>query len=120
SLNEVRTLLLVGGDALEAVLGLSQISLYHGSVLTAAEAEAIRRVCPVRSPRVERLPPKLHSIVVTLHPAFALRGKPQFRPMIQTTIARAARWADQEEPPTRPPAEHFNLEASVDEVEEFL
>lgn len=118
-MSEVRTLLLVGGDALEAVLGVRHISLYHGSVLSRTEAEALRAV-ETEFPPVAALPPKVHTIVGTYHPAFALRGKPMFKPMIKTVIARAARWSQGEDGPARVPSGFFNLEASAGEVGEFL
>lgn len=69
-------------------------------------------------PMVEELPPKVHSVVITLHPAFSLRGRSAFKPGIKTNIARAARWSIAREGPKRVPEGVFNLTAMPDEVHE--
>jgi DNA polymerase I-like protein with 3'-5' exonuclease and polymerase domains len=49
-----------------------------------------------------RLPPNVHTVTTSLHPAFSLRaGAPQYLPMIHTATARAARWAMSGTGPTR-------------------
>jgi len=47
------------------------------------------------------LPPSVHSLSCSLHPAFALRGFPQFLPHIYTSIGRAVYWSRSPDPPRR-------------------
>lgn len=118
TLGGCRTLALVGADAMTAVLGMGRVSLYHGSVLTRREVEEIRKVGSSIVPTIP-LPPQLHSIIITLHPAFALHGKPQFRPFIKSVLGRASRWALAEDGPTRP-HDGINLTPTVDETDRLL
>lgn len=65
------------------------------------------------------LPPAFHTVVVTLHPAHAMRGLPQLKPSIMQTMARAARWANADEGPTRA-FEYLNLDPTPGQVEEYV
>lgn len=114
SLTQARTLLLVGADALRSGLGTSEISRFHGSVFTRQEAEALRGLA---DPSIlVPLPPQVHSLAVTLHPAFALHGNLQFKSEIIQAIARAHRWSEREAGPTRPARELFDLSCQMDDL----
>lgn len=113
---EPKTLLLIGGDALAAVVGLTEMQRYHASVWHRAEIDEVRRALNVASPA---LPPTLHTVVTTMHPAFAMRvGLPQLKPSITLTTARARRWSERSEGPHR--AWSFSLEPSPDDLIAYL
>lgn len=136
-LTEARTLLLIGADAAEAVLGICgphkdpndskkkltpSIIDYHGSTFTRVEALALQAWAAENSiPTVQGLPPKVHSVVVTLHPDFALHGNmPRFKLAIKMAIGRAAMLSQGAVGPGRPPAELFDLYATPEAVEGWL
>lgn len=131
-LSGATTLLCVGADALEAVMGLGGptrapgekhrlfpgITEYHGSVWRRDEADSIRSVAvQLQVPTVQLLPAGVKTILATYHPAFAMRGQPQFKPWIRTVIARAAHWVQQGCGPSRPAERAFDLEASPEAFE---
>lgn len=135
--SEAKAVCLVGEDAFKVTLGARThlrampggkwrredergISLWHGSVITRAEAEAMRSTHESKWPLVAALPPNAHSFVVTLHPAFAMRGKQAFAPSIRANIGRAVRWAAKPAGPVRPPEEWFHLTPEPGEVEAAL
>lgn len=109
-------LALVGGDALEAVTGLHEMQKFHGSVWHRAEIDEIRRTLgAIALP----IPASVHTIVASLHPAFAMRlGVPQLKPSIVTAVARAKRWSERPGGPTRDWT--FSLEPSVDDFAAYL
>src|SRR5213593_940613 len=112
-----RALLLVGGDALKTISGLKDTERYHASVWTRAEVDEIRRA--LGHSGVPALPPTLHTISVTLHPAYAMRaGLPQLRPSITLAVARALRWAGRPAGPARDWT--FNLEPTPDDLAAYL
>lgn len=105
-LQECRTILTVGADALKEVVGVGPDSFHHkrggglarlvGSVWSVAEVTAIRAACrPTALPL--RFPPKLHSVVAAIHPAAALRGSRHLMPTVYQMIQRARRLSLQEE-----------------------
>lgn len=47
------------------------------------------------------LPPNAHTVVATLHPAFAMRGLSQLKGSIRTAIGRARTWSFRNSPPER-------------------
>lgn len=111
-----RTLLLIGGDALAAVTGLTQMIEYHGSTWNRAEIDEVRRTLNVPAPA---LPETIHTVVASLHPSFAMHlVVPQFRPSIRLTVARARRWSERSEGPTRP--WKFSLDPTPDEFAAYL
>lgn len=112
-LTQARTLTVVGADALRSTLGTERISHYHGSFLNRAEVEAIRQASPVGLASLIPLPALLHTVAVTLHPAFALHGNLQFKFDIIQTIGRAHRWSKREEGPIRPSLDLFDLECDL-------
>lgn len=134
-LREARSLLLIGAEAAEAVLGICgpqkdpadphrkrrltpAISEYHGSTFTRSEAMALQGWARgERVLTVADLPPSVHSVTVTLHPAFAVRGKPRFKRWIQTVIGRAARRSGASVGPPRLPESAFALMPSPEMVE---
>jgi uracil-DNA glycosylase family 4 len=115
---EARTLLCVGADALRAVLGTDSISKYHGSFLTRAEAGAFRSLPPSKDvPTPLVLPPNIHTIGCTFHPAFALRGNPQFKGEILVAIGRAWQASQASSSPcVRPEAASIALGGDYEEV----
>lgn len=134
-LTQTTTLLLVGADALEAVVGVGGplkqpgtnrrlfpgITEYHGSQWNRVEVDAIRAVTSAAGVQVVRhLPPSIRTIVATYHPAFAMHGKPQFKPWIKTVIGRAAAWCNRGGSPGRPPEECFDLEATPGALEQAV
>lgn len=114
SLTETRCLQLVGADALRSGLGTDQISRFHSSYFTRAEAEALRGLTDPST--LLPLPPQIHTIAVSLHPAFALHGNLQFRTEIVQAIARAHRWSEKESGPTRPSMDLFDLTCQLDDL----
>lgn len=96
-LAEARTVLCVGADAAGAVLGRTDITKLHGSVWTRAEADAMRAV----SQGSLELPPQVHSVVCTFHPAYAMRGLPQAWGLIYRAIQKAKQWSQREAGPER-------------------
>lgn len=123
SLTEARTLLLVGAEAFEAVLGPREIMQYHGSVFTRKEAEALRDASTEEARRrwmVDALPAKVHSVVTSLHPAFTTRGLQRFQPMVKTAIVRANNWSMAEEGPKRPTILSIHLWPTRAEWVDFL
>lgn len=133
---EARTLLLVGAEAAEAVLGICGpqkdpenpkrrltpgVSEYHGSVFTRAEAIALQEWARGSGATVAAgLPPRVHSVVVTLHPAFTLRGKPRFKRWVKTVIGRAGRWSNKSAGPERREEARFNLMPMPEQVAELV
>jgi uracil-DNA glycosylase family 4 len=134
---EARTLLLIGADAAEAVLGICgpqrdpdnpkkrltpSIQDYHGSTFTRAEALALQAWARENGiPTVQGLPPKVHSVCVTLHPAFALHGNmPRFKLAIKMAIGRAALLSQSAVAPSRPGAEVFDLYATPEALTGWL
>lgn len=132
-----RTILLIGAEAVEAALGLCgpqrdpqnpkrkltpSIFDYHGSTFTRVEALALQAWAKRYGiPTVDGLPPNVHSVVVVLHPAFALRGNmPRFKLSIQLVIGRAAALSAMLFGPTRPPESHFDLCATPEKIEAYL
>lgn len=115
-LPEVRSVLLVGADALQWGIGLHAytwknehgtaihepgIMQYTGSMFERAEADAILANPEIDGCRMVPWPAKTHTITVTVHPAFALRGQPRFKVEILTNIRRAWNAANMPSPPPR-------------------
>lgn len=136
--SEARTLLLIGAESAEAVLGLCgpQRDLsdpkrkrkltpsmfdYHGSTFTRTEALALQAWARENGiPVMDGLPPKVHSVAVTLHPALTLHTRmPRFQLSIQMAIGRAARMSLMDAGPARPPESFFHLMAEPDEVNDY-
>jgi DNA polymerase I-like protein with 3'-5' exonuclease and polymerase domains len=94
------TLHLLGKGATQAFLGKkADVMRLHGTVLTRGEVDEIQKSCD----HTGVLPEGAKTLVVSLHPAFAVsRGIPQMRLQIQQVIARAKRWAELGTEPTRP------------------
>lgn len=87
-----RALLLVGGDALKSLTGLDDPLKFHGSVWHRAAIDEIRQTLGVFTPLI---PSSVHTIVFSLHPAYAMRrGVPQLRPSIKSAVVRAMRWSE--------------------------
>jgi uracil-DNA glycosylase family 4 len=122
-MTETRATLLIGADALEWGTALRAytwadpktgrkihepgIMQYHGSVFTTGEAKGVYHgLTGVFSP-LTSLPPTSHSVVVTLHPAFALRGQKRFMPEILANIRRA--WTAANSPAPRSRAERQEI-----------
>ena len=135
SLTKPRTLLVLGADALEAIVGVGGpqnepgtsrrlypgIMGYHGSAFTRGEVDAIRAGALGNGvPVVPDLPRSVHTVVASLHPAFAMHGAPQFYPSIATSIARAAAWSEREEGPARLDIEVDDLQAAPEYLEHHL
>jgi uracil-DNA glycosylase family 4 len=108
-----RAVLLVGADALEWGVGTRAYSWtdekgrriqepgimqYHGSVFTGPEADKMHFLLRGRP---SKLPPGVHTVVATLHPAFALRGQQRFMVEILTNISRAVAAANTGAPKPR-------------------
>lgn len=111
-----RAILLIGGDALTFVTGLKDGQRYHGSVWHRAEIDEIRRTLGATA---LPLPPNTHTVVFSLHPAFAMHAViPQLKPSIQTAVARARRWSERSTGPTRDWT--FNLEPTPDDLIAYL
>lgn len=92
-MTRLRHVCCVGADAMSVGIGVSNAMRYHGSVLTKAEAMNMGGKLA--------LPDPVHSLSASLHPAFALRGFPQFLPFIYTSIGRAVYWSRSPDPPQR-------------------
>jgi hypothetical protein len=88
--SEARTLLILGGEALQVAIGLTNAPEVMGAVWTAAEARAISAVLKSGT-LLERLP-QLETVVVSVHPADA-RGARWMLPTIYRFIARASAWS---------------------------
>mgnify|MGYP001582166429 CR=1 FL=1 len=87
-----RVLLLGGADAVRAFFGGDpEMAKLHGSVWSRAEVIAI---AGVNGDALAALPPHVEQIVVSYHPAFAMRGMPQAMPEIEQAIGRARAAAD--------------------------
>lgn len=111
-----RALLLVGDDALHAVTGLKGSQKYHMSVWHRAAVDEIRRALGVTVPA---LPPSIHTVVFTLHPAHAMRaGIPQLKPTITLSVLRAKRWAERTAGLSMD--WHFDLDLTPDDLAEYL
>ena len=105
NLVECRTILCVGADALREIVGITPASFHHkkggglarlvGSTWSREEVIAIRAACRSDSPPLP-LPPKLHSVVASIHPAAALRGSRHLMPTIYQMIQRARNLSLQE------------------------
>ena len=122
ALAEARTMLTVGEDGLRAVLGLAEVSRFHGSMWNRAEIDAIRAAAEARgTPVVGVLPPKLHTLVAMYHPAFTMHGGlPQFRSMLMRTARRAAMWSARSNGPERRSQGAFDLNPAPDVVQAWL
>jgi hypothetical protein len=88
-LSEVRTILCLGSDALQEVVGMPGITQVFGSVWKRDEVEAIHAAMRPAPVFWRVLPPKLHTVIASLHPAAAMRGSRQYMPTIKQMIARA-------------------------------
>lgn len=122
-LTEARTILCVGADATFAVLGRTDITNLHGSVWTRVEADAMRNAQVVsglatRGACLGELPPRVHTVVCSFHPAYAMHGFPQAWPLIYRAITRARMWSLREAGPLR----NFkkNLTPSVEDFERII
>lgn len=119
-----KAVLLIGADALEWGTALRAytwtdsrgrrisepgIMQYHGSVFTAREVEGIHfDLAGEASPlTAEPAPDTIHTVVTTLHPAFALRGQKRFMAEILANIRRA--WTAANSTPPRPRAERQEI-----------
>lgn len=118
-LTSCKTLLLLGAEATRAVLGLSGIANYHGSTFTRAEVDALRGFHSGEPTLVPVLPPFVHTVVCSLHPAYAMRGMPQFKPGISTVIRRARNWSLSDKQSERYGQEAFTLQPTVSEFAAF-
>jgi len=111
-----KAVLLIGADALEWGTALRAytwtredgqrisepgIMQYHGSVFTVEEVNGIYfDLTGGQRPPLELAPDTIHTVVTTLHPAFALRGQKRFMPEILANIRRA--WTAANSPPPEP------------------
>jgi len=118
ALTQCQTLLLVGAEATRAALGIKGIAQYHGSVFTRAEVDALRTFHAGEPTLVDAIPPNVKTVVCSLHPAYAMRGMPQFRPVIGTAIKRAQRWSESGRTPQR--FSDFYLQPTVDAFDDFM
>jgi len=113
-MTNVKAVLLVGADALQWGTGLHAYSWtkpdgrrvqepgimqYSGSVFTAQEANGVREI--LTNEGGWRLPQNAHTVVVTLHPAFAMRGQHRLKVEILANIARAVATANSPAPVPR-------------------
>jgi DNA polymerase I-like protein with 3'-5' exonuclease and polymerase domains len=119
-MTNARAVLLVGADALEWGAGTRAytwtdprsgrkihepgIMQYHGSVFTGREARGMHYAL---KGAVSGLPPMAHTVIASLHPAFAMRGQPRFMVEILTNIRRAVAAANG--PAPRPRAERQRI-----------
>lgn len=88
SCKEARCVLLLGGDALYATMGLNGISEMIGACWNRQEVEAISQR--------DWLPPKCHTVVLSLHPAAAMRGARWMLSTLRAIMARGREWAGKE------------------------
>lgn len=91
---EPKRLVLLGGKALRAFMGLGEgtpyrETVYHGSMWRRAEIDSIR--AEFREAVIAPLPESVEVITASLHPSFAIRGKPSLKPLIREVIARGLR-----------------------------
>jgi len=114
--SNARTLLCLGSEALQSALGLTDAPSVMGAVWNAAEARAIAASLKAGS-LLERLP-NLHSVVVSLHPADAMKGARWMLPTLYKFIQRAAAWSQREYgPDNRLDGITINLNPTENDIE---
>jgi len=92
--SNAKTLLLLGSDALRISSGLTNPAEVMGAVWNRQEFEAIANANKVVD--ILYRTPNVHSVVVSLHPADAMKGSRWMLPTLYRFIQRAAAWSQRE------------------------